>query len=313
MKHVFDIAGFKKYLLTEENRFRIDGLSIWYNSIPIPVDLFDIFFESWPDLFKCYLDHLMAALILEEAYRLKYPSEFSFSQLPDPDLIKIMEIEFRQNMSTVITENKNFSKTAKKMAKTLSVEQYELDITTLLECASVKGKKYSRLYLPREFREEICRSLPAALKGIAISNGDMFGNILADKLNLYRSGFSDALAGLFNKLLDYKSRECSGLIKSQNSVTLNFDNKGGDNYAQFTEQKTTDGSLWEPYFDGEIKIKLNPNHPHFSSISNCSNPEAVLKILSVMARLEMNCENEKELKTLEAVRSSISRALWIEN
>jgi hypothetical protein len=31
----------------------------------------------------------------------------------------------------------------------------------------------------------------------------MFGNIVADELGVYRSGFSDAFSAIFNKLLDF--------------------------------------------------------------------------------------------------------------
>ena len=86
MKHVFDHPGFKKYLLTEEGKFKEDGMSIWFNMIPIPLDLFDRFFDSWRDYFALYLDHLMVSIILANNINELTAMELSFDDFPTDGL-----------------------------------------------------------------------------------------------------------------------------------------------------------------------------------------------------------------------------------
>lgn len=308
MKEVFDISGFKSYLLKDSNRFRADGLSIWYNSIPIPIDIFDSLFSSWPDLFREYLNHLVTSLILEKITADQSSLGLSMRDFPDPESVKTMGSQFYRIVGDALNAQLVFRELSRELATILGLSAYEIDNLTVVECASARGKKYNRLYVPKAFRSAVLNGLPDGLKNVATSNGDMFGNILADYLNLYRAGFNDALSAIFNRLLDYKITRCSGLVQSGETTVLNF-GEGGVEFS-FVENRTTDGSLWEPYFDGELKVRLNPTHPHFSSIKSCSNPEAVLKILGIMAELEINCENQKQLRTLEEIRSRISRALW---
>jgi hypothetical protein len=312
MSNTFDISGFKKFIFLEPDRFRIDGLSIWYNSIPIPVDLFDLFFESWRDYFQSYLDHLMVALILEEICASNKNLSFSASSFPDAELVKEHRILLHKKMEKLLQDRPVFSSVAKNLSNILGVEKYEINIQDLLEAASVDGKKYKRLYVPKGLKEAIKESIPGSLEEFAVSNGDMIGNIIADKLKLYRSGFGDALAGLFNKLLDYKVDKCSGFIGKRSQTVLNVSGSKEHGFiVPVIVQRTTDSALWEPIFDGEVKIRINPKHPFYKVITKNSDNSDVIKLLSVMTVLEANCPNDNELKTLETIRSSISRALWI--
>lgn len=312
MNDVFDISGFRSFLLADEKRFRLDGLSLWYNSIPLPVDLFEFFFDSWRKNFKLYLDHLMVALMLEEA--LVIHSELGLSVEEFPNVAKVNEN--KGDLFRVVSERKTanieFKGLSQELAGVLSVENYQLDVGELIGAASVDGKKYKRLFVPKRFREIINRRLPNALKHVATSNGDMFGNVMADDLKLYRAGFGDALAGIFNKLLEYKIDKCSGYIAVTSSSILHFnEDESGHTLLPVIQERTTDGSLWEPFFDGQIKIRLNPRHPHYEAITKCNNPEATLELLSVMSKLEMNCSNGNELKMLENIRAKVSRELWV--
>ena len=48
----------------------------------------------------------------------------------------------------------------------------------------------------------------------------MFGNIISDTLGVYRSGFSDAFAAIFNKLLDF-------LLEQNNGKKISYANMVG--------------------------------------------------------------------------------------
>ena len=182
----------------------------------------------------------------------------------------------------------------------------------MLEAASADGKKYKRLYVPNGLKAAIKESILGSVEEFAVSNGDMIGNIIADKLKLYRSGFGDALAGLFNKLLDYKVDKCSGFIGKRCQTVLNVSGSKEHGFiVPVIIERTADSALWEPIFDGEIKMRINPKHPFYKLIAKNSNNSDVMKLLSVITVLEANCPNDNELKALETIRSSISRALWL--
>lgn len=312
MANTFDISGFKKYLFLEPERFKVDGLSIWYNSIPLPIDLFDLFFESWRDYFHSYIDHLMAALLLEGICDVHRDLDFTPSSFPDAELLKKHKVTIHENMDSLLQSRPEFHSIAKKVSSILGIEEYEINLQNLLAAASIDGKKYKRLYIPKALRGAIKEKSPNSARSFATSNGDMIGNIIADQLKLYRSGFGDALAGLFNKLIDYKVEECSGFIQRQSLTVLNVQDSAELGFiVPVVVQRTTDGALWEPLFDGEVKMRINPKHPFYKLLAkNKDNPE-IIKLLSVMTVLEANCPNDKELKTLEAIRASISRSLWL--
>ena len=198
----------------------------------------------------------------------------------------------------------------------LGIEDYQIKVPSLIQALSHQGKKYSRIYCPVEIKKKIKTSFPEILKGFAMSNGDMFGNVVADQLNIYRSGFNDAFASIFSRLLDFKICECRGVLSSRPKITLLFNKTTGDieTTKKFIYERTSDGSLWEPYFDGEYKVKLNPAHPYskklpeFNESSKCFY-EFLVKITEYEAQLG----NDKDLKSIEAMRAAVSRNLWIEN
>ena len=61
--------------------------------------------------------------------------------------------------------------------------------------------------MPAEVREQFI--LIPRCECVGQDNTDMFGNIIADRYNIYRAGFGDALAFIFNALLDFRIL-CSG-------------------------------------------------------------------------------------------------------
>lgn len=81
---------------------------------------------------------------------------------------------------------------------------------------------------------------------IGQDNTDMFGNIIADRYNIYRSGFSDALAIIFNALLEFRllfSGKSGNLPRFRVIMTAPDD-------VDIRFGKTADGSLWEPGYQG---------------------------------------------------------------
>ncbi|MDC1211373.1 hypothetical protein N8087_05565 [Porticoccaceae bacterium] len=310
MKHVFDHPGFKKYLLTEEGKFKEDGMSIWFNMIPIPLDLFDRFFDSWRDYFALYLDHLMVSIILANNINELTAMELSFDDFPTDGL----SLESIDDLKTIIANSLNSDSTyqlvGQEISNTLGVEGYIIELSALMNALAHKGKKYERLFMPRFVRTLISRYYPRALDKVATRNGDMFGNIIADGIGLYRAGFGDALSALFNKLLDYKIDKCSGIISLENSVKLRFESSTDCSIDdRVLHIPSSDGCLWQPFFDGDVKMKLNPNHPFYKTIADSGNPQAIFQMLLKLSEFERNSSSNRELELLENFRRNLSRGL----
>jgi len=311
MNHVFDNEGFKKYLFVEHGKFRADGLSIWVNKIPVPVDLFNDFFNSWRYYFKLYLDHVMASAILAQRLNEIESSSLSIECLPGKNYVLKNACELNNLISSALQEA-SYQSLAKDIAFVLGVSDYQLELESLLSVLSHDGKKYSRIYFPVYIRRKISESYPLVISQVATRNGDLFGNVIADRIGLYRGGFGDALSILFNKLLDFKIEKCSGFIGYTNSARLDFEvHEDGSLSERVIFERISDGALWEPVFDGTLKIKINPSHPYYSIISGCGNPQAVIELLLTMCEAEMNSQNNNELKVLEGLRVGISRTLWV--
>ena len=310
MKYVFDNPSFKKYLLSEGSRFKADGLSIWFNMIPIPLDLFDDFFDCWRNNFRLYIDHLMASIILADNFSKLDILEISFKDLPNDNLSKRLTDNIWEIINDSLGADQKYQILADDISSVLGVEDYTCDASVLIKALSHKGKKYDRIFLPKYIRTTIANSIPMVLDKIATRNGDMFGNVVADGIGLYRAGFGDALSALFNKLLDYKIQKCAGLLGQENTVSLRF---GKSTDASIDEcvihSRTSDGCLWQPFFDGDLKIKLNPNHSFYSVISDSIDPSALLRVLLKMAEIESNSMTNRELVLHEDYRIKLSREL----
>ena len=61
-----------------------------------------------------------------------------------------------------------------------------------------------KLAVAQKIKDYVSETAPKLNSNIGISNGDMFGNVIADELKIYRSGFSDAFAGIFKEYLEFK-------------------------------------------------------------------------------------------------------------
>lgn len=308
MKYVFDNSGFKKFLLSEEDRFKADGLSVWFNTIPIPLDLFDSFFDEWRMFFQMYIDHLMASLVLSENIHALERKNIKFKELPGAINHNIDDISDILK-SSINNENK-YVKVASKISELLGITNYCLDGKNLIKPLHHKGKKYERLFLPDQIKSEIKKEFPFALNHIGIKNGDMFGNIIADQIGLYRAGFGDALSSMFNKLLEYKIDKCSGKIKNESSVRLYFDeNEEKDLDETFILSRTKNNCLWEPFFDGDVKFKLNPNHAFCNEVIDGNNKKVVLNILYKISEMEYYSTTNREVEFFEGFRLALSKKL----
>ena len=171
---------------------------------------------------------------------------------------------------------------------------------------SHKGKKYERLFLPNPVRDLLETDMPKIRKYLKSKNGDFFGNIVAEKLNIYKAGFSDAFAGFFNTYLVYKLEEHAALdprIASHGQITAeNLDKLGSLRSVDYAQ-----GNYWEPFLmqGGGIGADLDKHHP-FHILEPTKKTAALILAL---AQEEMSLFDEDTKSAVEEFRFRVSRRL----
>lgn len=309
MSYVYDLPSFKKYLNDLSPKNKVDGLTFWQNKIPLPIDIFNKFFNESGSFFYTYIDHLIAALVAYEAT--KEGDGFggvAFDQLPTKDLKKY-SINLVEDIDLVISENGKFKSMAQALSDLLEVDGYEIQAKRIYAALTHQGKKYSRIYCPSVMKDLIDSRFPGALDCIALSNADMFGNVIADHYGMYRAGFNDALVFIFNKQIDFRlltKGSGQGLQRISISVVKN------DSNIKVLEERIRDGSLWEPGYDEDHLVKLNPEHPFFKNIVSDENTASTItELLYCLCQFENNQFSDTQRKLLENMRQEVSRELWI--
>lgn len=309
MSYVYDLPDFKRFLNDSNSSYRVDGLIFWQNRIPLPMDLFNRMFEDGGHFFSLYTNHLMAALVACE-YQAEICDHFNvpFEDLPSKNM-KGSERALELVLQAIIDREQRFRATAAAVTDQLQLEDYQLNAASLTSALCHQGKKYMRLHCPVAIHDIISVRFPSAAGIIGSSNTDMFGNVIADHYNIYRSGFSDALAIIFNKHLDFRLM-CHGHTPGLQRVSLSVE--GDDLNFSVIEERTKDGSLWEPDYQDDHVLRINPEHPFCKKMAaEGVDTTAVAELLYEMSVFENSQFSDSQKKLLENMRQEISRELWI--
>ena len=201
-KQTLNKHDFKKYLLEKLPDSRQEELIFWKKGIPLPIDLVYKIFDQRGELLKIYLDHLSAVSLYSFSAKIESSNyELEINNLPSSENKK-HRIKLENQFHKYYLKSK-ISSLTNVLAERLFVVEYNFTEDNYFAAICHEGRKYKRLYLPIKIKESIKTYDSELLKIVGISNGDMFGNIVADELGVYRSGFSDAFAAIFNKLLDF--------------------------------------------------------------------------------------------------------------
>jgi hypothetical protein len=199
------------------------------------------------------------------------------------------------------------------LAEKLLVVEYKFAKQDFINSICHEGRKYARLYLPSKVKDSIGLHDKELLNYIGISNGDMFGNIVADELGVYRSGFSDAFAAIFNRLLDFVIERSSDKlisVSTASKIKISIAQEPETSYENYHKGKIEDGSLWEPkYEDAKSSFIINSKHPYYELLSKKSGEEVLLDIASQSALIESEVVKDSTSKILENYRQEISRKL----
>ncbi|MCG9659447.1 hypothetical protein [Vibrio mediterranei] len=314
MQYSFDCSDFKKYLFRNK-KFRVEGLSIWVNSIPIPIDIFNDLFDRSHELFSLYLDHIIGALIINSSVTEDNPIQLKL--LPDKKLVEEHNLVVGELIEKELSINSfKYRSFADKASDYLGIDNYSMNPESIMKALAHKGKKYSRIYCPQDLKNLIKSHDVTLLENFASGNFDMFGNVIADEMGIYRIGFSDALAQIFSRLLDFKINECASFSLSNYELREKVDEAPYESYLgeKIIISKTVDGTLWEPLFDGEVKVKINPKHPYFANIPKLDDKtKCYYELLLNLASYEANLFSKSHLKQMENLRTDISRTLWLDS
>lgn len=310
----FNKYEFKKYLLERLSDCRQEELIFWKKNIPLPVDLIYDLFDKREILFSKYLNHIGSACLSSHIDRLRGIDWITQLKLQPNAGNKSATVrishDFKDNLATSGVYN-----LISDLSEFLFLKNYKPDEHTLVEAFCHEGRKYKRLWLPLVFRVRIATTFPQILDHIALSNWDMFSNVVADELKIYRMGFADAFSGIFNKLIEYtleNSCENTMVVCSPSTFNVIHPKEYGPDNIDIDYGIISDGSLWEPkYISGKIKITLNSRHPFCDEIRRLGSDSEQLFVdfLQVLSAKEYGYLKLSDKRLIENFRHDVSREL----
>jgi len=316
--YTLDKYDFKKYLLTTLPDTRQEELIFWKKNIPMPVDLIYTLFEKRGVLLAAYLNHIGAACLY--AYACKDQGKDWINEIGmQPNAGNLNHLGSITSLFKDHLYSSGIGKLLIDLAELLLLENYFPDEKALAIAICHKGRNYKRLFIPAHFREKIKRVFPEILDHIAKSNWDMFSNVVADELKVYRMGFADGFVGIFNSLIELMLINSSTVKKGFSSAAgfKIIHNRGSQKSASgVVYGVVTDGSIWEPvYSDGRTTFVLNQMHPFCDQLrKKGSEAEAIVcQLLSVFAERENQIIRDSEKRIIEIFRQDISRELRLKS
>jgi hypothetical protein len=295
-EYTLDKHDFKKYLLKELHDTRQEDLIFWKGTIPMHVDLIYDLFEKRGILLNLYIHHIGAAYLYAWIKREEgenWTELLAYQPTNKNDKAQITE-SFKQ-----YAKESGVIALLVELADMFLLENFKADEEALALALCHKGKKYERLYIPAIIREKINTLFPKLLQHMALKNWDMFSNVVADELHIYRMGFADGFAGIFNKLIEYILINSDGSNKGYSNVSglkITQERENVTLKQVITYDLVQDGSIWEPvYKNAKTSFVLNKMHPFASQLKKAGPEaqEAVGRLLAVMAELRIQAENDQ--------------------
>ncbi|MCA7371208.1 hypothetical protein LE134_02070 [Escherichia coli] len=304
MNYEYDLADFKRYLYDKNHSYRVDGLIFWQNRIPLPIDLFNRIFDE-SDLIIADFVYQVAASAVVFSEKESFESTFGLevTNLPT-DKLKAEIPALSTWVDEHLPENCRIVRMIYEIAELLGLPEFRFSGDRIAKSLAHQGKKYARLFMPSPVKD-----LVNNIQGcdtIGQDNTDMFGNIIADRYNIYRSGFSDALAIIFNALLEFRllfSGKSGNLPRFRVMMTAPDD-------IDIRFGKTADGSLWEPGYEDDHFITINTEHPVMKNQAKDQGC-ALAELLFFIGQYENSQFSDQNKKFIENMRQTISRNLWI--
>lgn len=314
-----DKYDFKKYLLASLHDARQDQLIFWKNVIPLPLDIVYDIFEKRGILMSKYLDQLGAAYL--HAWILNQNGTVLGKESDNQPSADNLALKSRITADFLAFQDASGAgKMLQGFAERLLLADYQPGADAFFQAICHEGKKYSRIYIPAAFKNEISPVFPEFLTAYGKKNGDFFAGVIADHLGIYRSGLGDALVAIFNKLIDFILLNATPGQKNYASTSGFRISASGDDLApdlDFAKASLPDGSIWEPlYRNAASSFTLNRNHPFSSFFADpAKHGGLIVQLLTAMSKIEDETIKPSERKVIEKFRQDVSRELrlMIEN
>ena len=307
MNHNYSFPDFMNFCSISNESMRAERDVFWYNRIPVPIVLVKKIFFSSDRFLRIYSQHLLAGVMLALYELGRSQRSGVFDLFPDPEKLKQFRSDgWIQDLWNYCQGIQAFKTFETDLSQLTGCGIYELSVTDLELTLSHKGKKYERLYSPQSVKQLILTSFPKVLDLLKGGNGDFFGNVIADELKIYRSGFGDAFAVLFNRYLDFKFEYFPNLdprVALQGQMAeLSIKSFGTLKPVDYSE-----GYLWNPLFQqgGSIGVELDRNHPIFEAPFE----KQLSLLLLALSKEEMSVFNEDVKLVLEDYRFRVSQTL----
>jgi len=306
MSYQYDLADFKRYLNDRNPKYRIDGLIFWQNRIPLPIDLFNRIFNESSQIVSDYVYQVAASAVT-------YSNRDSFEKAMAVEVADLPKGDLKQQVDALeewlnrkLPESSSVVRMCYEVADLLGLDNFTFSIDKVTDALLHQGKKYVRLFIPEEVRTKL--NLVPGCEYVGTANTDMFGNIIADRYNIYRSGFSDALSIIFNALLEFRIL-CSGRGEHLQQLSV-MPPLVGD--IDIRLGKTRDGSLWEPGYEDDHYVTLNGEHPLVRDLSE-GQSKPLAELLFYMGKFENEQFSDEAKKLVENFRQDVSRSSWIKH
>jgi hypothetical protein len=318
MTERYSLPDFIEFCTRQNASVRYEGEIFWFNRIPVPNILVRNLFFSADIYFKDYVFHLLSGTILAlHDLAVEQWSGLIFADLnnqkdqklfhlfPDPSQ-KELHIEVLKKIWGEIQAVDKFKEFEHNVSLKCGLGHFEIGLDDFLNCIGHKGKKYERLYYPDDVKNLIETYFPKVTEFLTRGNGDMFGNVVVDRLNIYRSGFSDAFASIFNRLLDFKF-ESFPLINPKSALQGQTEIVSVREVGTIKLVEYAGGNWWQPSLEqgGAIGVEIDKNHP-LNFVDEKSQLHLLLLALSKEEMLIFEI-NQKEV--IEEFRFRVSQSL----
>ena len=298
---------FLNFCHQKNSKIRIEADIVWHGKIPLPDSLVKKIFFDAQNMLSIYLDHLISACAVK-TYDLLNNTNF-FSLVPAASL-QTDRGDQVDHFLDAVRQNQKFIEIEDFIIQASGLQNYQkLTPTRFTATLRHAGKKYERIYVPKKIKNFISKTAPKLNESIGISNGDMFGNVIADELNIYRSGFSDAFAGIFKEYLEYKFEFFGNFDPALSALgvvsRIDYEEMGSVSIS-----KNMVGNLWEPKLgsEGGIDTFINETHPMMLK-ENLSADERFNLLLLAMSHEEMHQMNDNNKELIEEFRMRVSNIL----
>lgn len=314
--YFLDKYEFKNFLLRQLPDTRQVDLIFWKKTIPMPVDMIYEIFEKRGELLRKYVDHIGAAFIFSYASR-KKGGDWKTMLSEQPTKKNLKNLNDLRSLISKHIQASGIWKMLKEIAELLHLNNYDVNESDLVNALTHEGRKYKRLYIPLAIKDIIINYDGDLLKHIALSNGDMFSNVVADELKVYRMGFADAFSGIFNKLIDFiidLSLKGEKRYANASGMKISPAIKNSSPLPEPFFGSLSDGCLWEPrFYKSAISFTINADHPYFNYVKNKGEgaTETLIDSIQFMSEIENETVRDADQNVIYIMRQELSRKMRI--